>query len=1575
MMTRRLIFIVLCGLVAAACSAAETPGIGGTEDVAVAGDDATTPTPDGSECVATDDCDDGNPCTEGICTVDGTCRQIAQVGDPCDDGSACTEGETCQSDGQCGGGADITGNDDPCQVCTCDPKEGVTCAPRNEGDACSDADCCTLADACLACDPESDPGCADYGLKCVGSPKSCDDDNSCTLDVCSCDGDTVTCSNDDAPDGFPCDYSTNDCTTGDSCIAGQCILSPPLDLDDQNPCTEDKCDKGEVIHTFLLTGQCDDDDECTMDDHCELGACVGGDLVQCVQGPCESSASCVPGEGCVGVALPNGAACNDDNPCTSGETCDVDQQCVPSETVSCDDGNPCTADLCDPNDGSCTNDPSEVLEGTPCVPAEASCSNEGACVAGICVPDAGLDCDDGNPCTLDTCDEATGCLNEPTEGSCDDGNPCTLDDSCLGGLCEPGPWAETEACNPPPACVDGDTIANCGQVNDLDSDGCCCFAEDPTGAHKSGHVVDLGQVEVGLQVECCIQPGFSSGCEDVAFIDGSIDGNAWTALASFPTTSSKNDQGAWVTQCVTVSSDEELRYIRGANDQCYVDFFECTVLCEDEGFDCDNANCDDGNPCTTDACDPESGCVANPDPTMDGSPCPPPSACATSGVCHDGLCVPSEPSVNCDDGDPCTTDSCDDEEGCQHVTLPDCGVALCGSKAAELDGESCIEVPNFLDEGVPSYTIEFWFQPFDNDSEACLLDKVTGEGMSDAPGWMIRYNDMPPVWESSIHYQEASLDGNFHGLLTGNAYLPGEWHHYALVRGETGLMRRFVDGVGGSLNQFNSEQFVPIQLSPEPMWLGCRDNALHFLNGRIDELRISAGERYTSSFAPPTEPFVSDEATLLLYHFEGPSDGIVVDSSGLGHDGTWLGKDQRPKVSPVQACDDGDPCTTDTCDPDTNGCLYTPIEGCGDVSACTTYRFAWTDGFDVPQSGTFDVLNGAIIALNFEYELKFPDACDDLASPWCHFPGSDWTIESSDFTALEPNGFHMLAFSEHDTEFRFYHEAWLNNPAIYMLKPVGGQNTTAYDPDVSWTAIGDCEGTPCDALDCDDGDPCTADTCGPSGCVHTEDSSADGCEPIATCGDEIKVNCGGACCCFATSHTLDLGVEISPAADVDCCIRPGLNCGCTGDAEFEVSADGIAWETVALFETVSDKVGGVCPNNAVAWVDHCAPVSAAEPYRYVRGTHNDCYADFFQCVVAAKTCDDNDPCTLDQCDEETGSCTYEAVTDDPTCLTLNAGNNLSSFYALPEGDASIAAVFGDKASAVNWFFAEGVGAYRLSTGELVGNYRTLEPWRGYWIHMDEEVTLHLSGTPRPPDLRYWLHPGTNMISYAGGEPSEVVDGLSESAQDSIEAVIGSGVAVFKDDTDNWVGSATLESWRGYEVVSADPIEPFSWDLAAPEPSTLTYGCTDPHASNVDPTADVDNGSCTYDVPGDWARPVWGYDMPMYQLIVIIQAPTIDGEPMAQGDAIGAFHEGTSVGFGFAQGEFVTLAAMNVPHEGVVTLSVYDASAQSEAMMDVAVTAPPEAEGYKNRFIFIGCMDESAVNYLPEATLDSGICVY
>ncbi|MBW2160924.1 MAG: hypothetical protein JRH14_13350, partial [Deltaproteobacteria bacterium] len=73
--------------------------------------------------------------------------------------------------------------------------------------------------------------------------------------------------------------------------------------------------------------------------------------------------------------------------------------------VDCSDDNDCTADLCDLADGSCSN-PVET-DGTACDFGGA----DGICTSGTCEPAllcTGVDCIDGNECTLDLCDPATG---------------------------------------------------------------------------------------------------------------------------------------------------------------------------------------------------------------------------------------------------------------------------------------------------------------------------------------------------------------------------------------------------------------------------------------------------------------------------------------------------------------------------------------------------------------------------------------------------------------------------------------------------------------------------------------------------------------------------------------------------------------------------------------------------------------------------------------------------------------------------------------------------------------------------------------------------------------------------------------------------------------------------------------------------------------------------------------------------------------------------------------------------------------------------------------------------------------
>lgn len=106
----------------------------------------------------------------------------------------------------------------------------------------------------------------------------------------------------------------------------------------------------------------------------------------------------------------------------------------PCEGVRCDDGNECTIDYCDPATGECVN---ELIPG--------------------CTPDFcdGVDCDDFDPCTIDSCDPLTGeCVNEfvegcgeggcgdPLAGPCNEANgtPACSDAACCEGVCAIDPF-------------------------------------------------------------------------------------------------------------------------------------------------------------------------------------------------------------------------------------------------------------------------------------------------------------------------------------------------------------------------------------------------------------------------------------------------------------------------------------------------------------------------------------------------------------------------------------------------------------------------------------------------------------------------------------------------------------------------------------------------------------------------------------------------------------------------------------------------------------------------------------------------------------------------------------------------------------------------------------------------------------------------------------------------------------------------------------------------------------------------------------------------------------------------------
>jgi hypothetical protein len=123
-----------------------------------------------------------------------------------------------------------------------------------------------------------------------------------------------------------------------------------------------------------------------------------------------------------------------------------------------------------------------------------------------------VDCDDGNPCTDDSC-EGFLCVYTDNSVSCNDENPCTLNDACSEGVCEGDPLD-----------ADGDTYVpdSCGG-EDCDDDP----SDDPEGCDAC----TCGDTECS---ECakCINPGGAEGprdeptCRDCVDndCDGSLDG-------------------------------------------------------------------------------------------------------------------------------------------------------------------------------------------------------------------------------------------------------------------------------------------------------------------------------------------------------------------------------------------------------------------------------------------------------------------------------------------------------------------------------------------------------------------------------------------------------------------------------------------------------------------------------------------------------------------------------------------------------------------------------------------------------------------------------------------------------------------------------------------------------------------------------------------------------------------------------------------------------------------------------------------------------------------------------------------
>ena len=168
------------------------------------------------------------------------------------------------------------------------------------------------------------------------------------------------------------------------------------------------------------------------------------------------------------------------------------------------------------------------------------------------------------------------------------------------------------------------------------------------------------------------------------------------------------------------------------------------------------------------------------------------------------------------------------------------------------------------------FTVDFWWRP-SSSSTAPFVGQYDGVFAT----WRI-------VFDSNKIYVYIASALNYSIDFTPTL---DTWYHIAVVR-EGNTWNTYVDGIAGSktLNSGNYTASMPDLSSVLYIGAVIEDGA--YLNGYLDELRISkALTRWSSNFTPSISQYTTDEYTTLLLHFDGNNNDTTTGDSVGGDEG------------------------------------------------------------------------------------------------------------------------------------------------------------------------------------------------------------------------------------------------------------------------------------------------------------------------------------------------------------------------------------------------------------------------------------------------------------------------------------------------------------------------------------------------------------------------------------------------------------------------------------------------------------------------------------------------------------------
>lgn len=201
-------------------------------------------------------------------------------------------------------------------------KSSKTVAAETKNECEEDKDC----DDHIFCTKDSCVLLGDNSKKCLVVPSDdlCDPLEKCVLDQGCVPLQRIWCLG--RQDGEKCvpDYTIDRCAVGDGvCMQGECVY--PLRECEIKQCSVLKgChpETGECEYEPVSGDRCDDKNSCTVGDFCENGVCVGKENLVCDDQQKCTNDRCDPEKGCVFDAIPE---CCPNGIVEEGESCDAGQ--------------------------------------------------------------------------------------------------------------------------------------------------------------------------------------------------------------------------------------------------------------------------------------------------------------------------------------------------------------------------------------------------------------------------------------------------------------------------------------------------------------------------------------------------------------------------------------------------------------------------------------------------------------------------------------------------------------------------------------------------------------------------------------------------------------------------------------------------------------------------------------------------------------------------------------------------------------------------------------------------------------------------------------------------------------------------------------------------------------------------------------------------------------------------------------------------------------------------------------------------------------------------------------------------